>query len=512
MSKLKEQIYIEEVSGHHARYRRLVSFTHSSTRAAMVMLLGAVIAVILASSPYAADILHFWHTEVMIGFGTSVASMSLGHIINDMFMAIFFLLVGLEVKYELTVGELTNIRQAILPVIAAVGGVVVPIIIYVSLNASSPETINGWGVPTATDIAFALGIMSLLGSRVPNGVKVFLSTLAVADDIIAILIIAIFYGHAPSLGWLLCAGVIYLVLIVFNKRHVYSLAPYLIGGALLWYCVFSSGIHATIAGVLLAFVIPSCSSINIRKFTDWSRRKVSAADSIFNPDEPLVSQKEYLETVQNLSKVSKHVTPPAVRLEHRLYPWVYFGILPLFALSNADVAVSGEAISQALSCTALPGVFFGLLIGKPLGILLASFLVVKIGKVSLPENANWGHMIGAAILGGVGFTMAIFVANLAYSDPSLVASAKIGILASSLTAGILGFIVLLVQARKAEAKGVSYVHSSTNYEELLAADQEEARKSKRFVKKVLKEREAQAQMNHDELESENSKLPENREG
>ena len=191
MSKLKEQIYIEEVSGHQKRYSKLVSFTHSSTKAAMVMLAGAVIAVILASSPYAADVLHFWHTEVSVGFGESQASMSLGHIINDMFMAVFFLLVGLEVKYELTVGELTNIRQAILPVIAALGGVLVPITVYMVFNAGSAETANGWGVPTATDIAFALGILSLLGSRVPNGVKVFLSTLAVADDIIAIIVIAI---------------------------------------------------------------------------------------------------------------------------------------------------------------------------------------------------------------------------------------------------------------------------------------------------------------------------------
>ena len=481
MSQREEQIYIEEVSGHLQRKRKLIRFTHSSTKAAMVMLAGAVVAVFLASGPYAEVVREFWHTEVSVGFGESVAALTLGHIINDIFMAVFFLLVGMEVKYELTVGELTNIRQAILPVVAALGGVLVPIAIYLVFNGSNPETAGGWGVPTATDIAFALGILALLGSRVPSGVKVFLSTLAVADDIIAIIVIAIFYGHSPDLMWLLGAAVVYAVLIALNKRHVYGLTPYLIGGAILWLCVFSSGIHATIAGVLLAFVIPSCTHVDMGKFASWSGQSVTKAAQSFQPDEPVITQHEYLETVQGLSKVAKHVTPPAVRLEHRLYPWVYFGILPLFALANADVAVSADAIAAALGNPAMPGVFLGLLVGKPAGILLASWLVVKIGKVPLPEHANWGHMAGAAILGGVGFTMAIFVANLAFADAATVAAAKIGILAGSLAAGILGFAVLMVQAKKAESQGITYVQVVADGADLLAADEEEAALGREFV-------------------------------
>ena len=198
------------------------------------MLLGAIAAIIIANSAYYAGFTEFWETDLLIGFGASTASMSLAEIINDIFMAIFFLLVGLEIKYEMTVGELTNIRQAILRVAAAFGGVLVPIIIYLVFNASSPETIGGWGVPTATDIAFALGVLSLLGSRVPNGVRVFLSTLAVADDIIAIIVIAVFYGHSPEVGWLIAAGVVFVFLLWMNHRHVYSLIPYIVVGVVLW--------------------------------------------------------------------------------------------------------------------------------------------------------------------------------------------------------------------------------------------------------------------------------------
>lgn len=265
----EQKLFINEVQRHQARYRKLIQFTHSSTKAAGAMLLAAVVALIVANTGAYEAFLDFWHTEVGVFFGDGFAGMSLGHIINDIFMAIFFLLVGLEVKYELTVGELTNIRQALLPIVAAVGGVLAPIGIYLAFNATNPETAHGWGVPTATDIAFALGILALLGNRVPNGVRVFLSTLAVADDIIAILVIAIFYGHSPSLPWLAVAAVVLFVLVLMNRNHIYSLIPYLLVGAVLWYCVYMSGVHATIAGVLLAFTIPSGSRVNIKSFLTW---------------------------------------------------------------------------------------------------------------------------------------------------------------------------------------------------------------------------------------------------
>ena len=453
---VSQALFIREVQGHQRRYRKLIHLTHSSTKAAGAMLVAAVVALIVANTGAHEAFLEFWHMPVVVGIGPVVGEMSMAHVINDIFMAVFFLLVGLEIKYEMTVGELTNIRQAALPIIAAVGGVLMPIVLYSLFNGGNPETAHGWGVPTATDIAFALGIMALLGNRVPNGVRVFLSTLAVADDIIAILVIAIFYGQSPSLLWLAAAAAVFALLMVMNRTHVYSLFPYLAVGVMLWFCVFMSGVHSTIAGVLLAFSIPSGSRVNLRSFLQWSDDEVQKARKVFEPDTPVIAQDEYMKTVSNLSQVARQVIPPATRLEHKLYPWVYFGVLPLFALTNADVAISGD-LGAMLSSPVLLGVFFGLVLGKPIGIMLFSFVTVKLKVASLPQNVNWKHMLGAAILGGVGFTMAIFVANLAFPEAIMVSEAKLGILAASLVAGVVGFLFLLGQAKAAEARGVAYV-------------------------------------------------------
>ena len=453
---VSQALFIREVQGHQRRYRKLIHLTHSSTKAAGAMLVAAVVALIVANTGAHEAFLEFWHLPVVVGIGPVVGEMSMAHVINDIFMAVFFLLVGLEIKYEMTVGELTNIRQAALPIIAAVGGVLMPIVLYSLFNGANPETAHGWGVPTATDIAFALGIMALLGNRVPNGVRVFLSTLAVADDIIAILVIAIFYGQSPSLLWLAAAAAVFALLMVMNRTHVYSLFPYLAVGVVLWFCVFMSGVHSTIAGVLLAFSIPSGSRVNLRSFLQWSDDEVQKARKVFEPDTPVIAQDEYMKTVSNLSQVARQVIPPATRLEHKLYPWVYFGVLPLFALTNADVAISGD-LGAMLSSPVLLGVFFGLVLGKPIGIMLFSFVTVKLKVASLPQNVNWKHMLGAAILGGVGFTMAIFVANLAFPEAIMVSEAKLGILAASLVAGVVGFLFLLGQAKAAEARGVAYV-------------------------------------------------------
>ena len=394
-------IFIDEVQGHQRRWLKVIQFTSSSTKAAAIMLAAAIVALIIANSPAFEPFEEFWHTHVVVGVGGLIGEMSLAHIINDIFMAVFFLLVGLEIKYEMTVGELTNIRQAALPIIAAMGGVLAPIVIYSIFNAANPETSHGWGVPTATDIAFALGIMALLGNRVPNGVRVFLSTLAVADDIIAILVIAIFYGQSPSLMWLAVAAVVLVALVLLNRAHVYSLAPYLLIGCLLWFAVFMSGVHSTIAGVLLAFTIPTGSRVDLQKFMTWSGDRVREARDRFVADEPVVLQKDYMFTVTRLSSVAKQVVPPATRLEHMLYPWVYFAVLPLFALTNADVSFLGGDVLAMVSSPVFFGVFFGLLLGKPIGILLFSFLTVKFKIANLPDHVNWIHMLGAGILGGV---------------------------------------------------------------------------------------------------------------
>ena len=475
-----QRIFISEVQRHQARYRKLIQFTHSSTKAAGAMLLAAVVALIVANTGAYEAFLEFWHTEAGFFFGDAFAGMSLAHVINDIFMAVFFLLVGLEVKYELTVGELTNIRQALLPIMAAIGGVLAPIGIYLVFNATNPETAQGWGVPTATDIAFALGILALLGNRVPSGVRVFLSTLAVADDIIAILVIAIFYGHSPSMFWLAMAAVVLVVLVLMNRNHIYSLVPYLLVGAVLWYCVFMSGVHSTIAGVLLAFVIPSGSRVNLKSFITWSGDKVREARDAFQPETPVIAQGDYIKTVTALSRVAGQVVPPATRLEHKLYPWVYFGILPLFALTNADVSFIGMDVGAMLADPVLYGVMLGLLLGKPLGIMLMSFIIVKSKLASLPENVNWFHMLGASILGGVGFTMA----NLAFTDEMHIATAKLAILAASLIAGVLGFVFLLLQAKAAQKRGVAYVSASSDDVARQTAGSEVARESEELLRGI----------------------------
>ena len=453
-------IFTPEAQRGEERSRKIAALTSSTTRAAALMLIAAVIALLVANTGGYESFLAFWSTETGIIFGSYQVTMSLGEIINDVFMAIFFLLVGLDIKYEMTVGELTDVRSALLPIMGAVGGVCMPIVIYVLCNLGSPDTIHGWGVPTATDIAFAIGIMALLGNRVPNGVRVFLSTLAVADDIIAILIIAIFYGHSPDFVWLGAVVLVTLLLFALNRGHVFSLVPYLVIGLVLWFCVFMSGIHSTIAGVILAFTIPTKSRVNVSGFFEWSDSRMQRARNAFEPGKPVIAQKDYLNTVHSLSYVAHEVTPPATRLEHALFPWVYFLILPLFALTNADVCFVSGDMGALFGNSAMYGVFFGLLFGKPIGILLMSFILVKLKLAQLPANCNWMHMAGAGILGGVGFTMAIFVANLAFASTADITAAKVGILSASTIAGVVGYLFLAIQAKRAKQEGVVYLSTT----------------------------------------------------
>ncbi len=482
----RPSIYIDEAQAHQKRFLKFIEFTYSSTKAAGIMLLAAIVALVIANlgnlyEPFIA----FLATPFGFVFGDWSATLTLAEIINDILMAVFFLLVGLEIKYEMTAGELTNIRQALLPIVAAFGGVLAPIIIYSAFNMGNPDSAHGWGVPTATDIAFALGILALLGDRIPNGVRVFLSTLAVADDIIAIVVIAVFYGHAPSLLWLALAGNVLFVLFIMNRCHVYALLPYLLVGVALWYCVFMSGIHSTIAGVLLAFMIPSGSRVNLRNFMKWSGHTVEKAQETYQPEVPINAQEGYLTIINRLSRVSRQVIPPATRLEKRLYPWVYFGVLPLFALTNADVSFIGNDLAAMFTSPVFYGIFFGLLLGKPIGIMAFSLLVVKTHLAELPENVNWRHMLGAAILGGVGFTMAIFVANLAFpAHPEYIVDAKVAILSASLIAGIAGFVFLMIQAKADAARGVHYLTTPEPVAARQTAGTEAARKSSKVLEGI----------------------------
>ena len=478
-------VYNEDSRRNQLRFSKLIQLGYSSTKAAALMLLAAIVALVIANTGAYEPFLEIIETEFGFIFGETHIAMSFAEIINDIFMAIFFLLVGLEIKYEMTAGELTNIRQALLPIIAACGGVLAPIVIYSIFNLGSPDSSKGWGVPTATDIAFALGILALLGNRVPNGVRVFLSTLAVADDIIAILIIAVFYGQTPSLFWLGMAAGVMVVLFIMNRMHIYAITPYMLVGVVLWYCVFMSGVHSTIAGVLLAFVIPSGSRVNLRSFVDWSGNAVKRVTEIYQPELPVSSQGSYLEAVSHFARIARQTVPPATRLERKLYPWVYFGILPLFALTNADVSFLGGDLGAMITSPVFFGVFFGLLLGKPIGIMLFSFIVIKTKLASLPENVNWFHMLGSAILGGVGFTMAIFVANLAFpAHPELIVNAKVAILSASTLAGVIGFMFLFIQAKAAHAKGVAYLSTTAPDATRQTAGAEAANKSREILEQI----------------------------
>ena len=439
-----ERILEPEVRHHHRRRRKLLEFTHSSTRATMLMLVAAVAALVIENTPVLPYFAAFWH-DFDLGFslGSFAPHLSLEHFINDFLMAIFFLLVGLEIKFELTAGELRNPRKALLPILGAAGGAVVPAVVYTVVNMGSGFE-QGWGVPMANDIAFCLGILALLGSRIPAGLRSFLSTLTIADDMIAILVIAVFYTADLDIAWLAGGLALFAGALVINRLHVYDLWPYLL-----------SGVHATIAGVLLALAIPAKSQVKLDRAPGWFEARARKADERYDPGEPDIVQKEYLGELDEIGRVSRMAIPPITRLDYRLHIPVYFFILPLFAFSNASVVLTGMDPLAVIANPVTIGVFCGLLFGKPLGIFLATWLTVKLRLSDLPAGVSWGHIAGVSVLGGVGFTMAIFVTNLAFVDASTIAMAKAAILAASLVAGIAGFLVLRRVTDEEEEEGAA---------------------------------------------------------
>lgn len=446
-----EGILEPEVRQHHRRKRKFLEFTHSSTRATMLMLAAAVVALVIENTPVLPNFNEFWHTiEIGFSLGSLAPHLTLEYFINDLLMACFFLLVGLEIKSEMTAGELTNPRKALLPILAAAGGAIVPAFVYLAINMGSGFE-HGWGVPMANDIAFCLGILALLGSRVPLGLRSFLSTLTIADDIIAIMVIAVFYTSDLNIIWLIGGLALFGVLIMLNRLHIYDLWPYLLIGAGMWVCFLLSGVHPTIAGVLLAFAIPADSQVRLDRAPSWFAARARSADERYDPGEPDLVQKECLAELGEMGRVSRMAIPPVTRLDYRLHAFVYFFVLPLFAFSNASVMLSDMDLLTVITSPVTLGVFFGLLVGKPLGIFLATWLTVRLKLSDLPQGVNWGHIVGVSILGGVGFTMAIFVTNLAFIDTATIALAKAAILSASLLAGIIGFIILHQEALNADS-------------------------------------------------------------
>lgn len=427
--------------------RPFQEFAKVGSLGGVVLLITTAIALIWSNSPWGEAYFHLWETELVIGTADSPLTLTLHEWINDGLMAVFFLLVGLEIKREILVGELASPQHAALPIVGAVGGMVVPALLYTALNLGGPG-MHGWGVPMATDIAFALGILALLGSRAPLGLKVFLAALAIVDDLGAVLVIAFFYSGSISWPALGGAAVCLAVLGVLNARRFCSLPPYLLLGVVLWYFVLQSGIHSTIAGVLLAMLIPTNARINAEEFSSRARSLVEEFDRTETGDLLVITSKGQQEALHGLDLAVSSVNAPLLKLEHGLNKMVSFGIMPLFALSNAGVRLDG--VGPALTSPVSMGIMAGLVLGKTIGITGFSALAVRLGVATLPAGVGWRKLHGAAWLGGIGFTMSLFIAGLAFSEAAMLDAAKIGVLASSLLAGTVGF-VLLRRSREADA-------------------------------------------------------------
>lgn len=446
----REQLFNETQRKRIERRDIWERISENGTIAAAVMVVAAIAAVICANSDAYEAIHHILMEPIHVGIGSHTMAISIEVFVNDFLMAIFFLLVGIELKYEMTVGELRRPRQALLPMLAAVGGVVAPATIYMLLNRGSGSA-QGWAIPMATDIAFALGVLSLLGNRVPAGVRVFFSTLAIADDLISIAAIALFYGQAPDLMWLLAAAVVTASLFMLNKTQHYRLAPYMVGGFVLWVCLFKSGVHATLAGVIVAFAIPARSGIRLDNLTDWLRGYMPDLVDSYDEDAHILGQHDFTHATLGAERVMHRVSPPLVRLERKISTPVNFIILPLFAFVNAQVRLVGVDVVQLAFDPVSMGTYFGMLLGKPIGIVGVTFLLVKLGIAELPSRVTWRHIVGVGILGGIGFTMSILISGLAFpAEPFEMLAAKAAILAGSVSAAVIGMIYMTVACKKAK--------------------------------------------------------------
>jgi len=422
-------------------------FFRTETLGGLVLLGFGLAALALANSPLSEAYNHVWKIPLTLGIASHDLSLSLHDWINDALMAVFFLLVGLEIKRELLAGELSSPRQAALPIACAIGGMVVPAVMYLIFNFRGPGA-HGWGIPMATDIAFALGALNLIAPQAPIGAKVLLTALAIVDDMGSVLVIALFYSQGIVWSALGGAGVTLVVLIGFNLIGVRRLWPYLLGGIVLWCFVHASGVHATIAGVALAFIIPTHSRINAQEFSTEARSLLDEFDRTETGDFLVLTSKGQQETLSALERASQGAIAPVLRLEHALHNFSAFVVMPLFAFANAGVKIELSVQHAEIGL----GILAGLMFGKPLGIMIAALVAVKIGIASLPQGVNWRSLLGYAFLAGIGFTMSLFIAMLAFEEPVLIYAAKRGIIAASLLTGIAGALILKMRPPLRDAK------------------------------------------------------------
>ena len=414
----------------HTLVRRLVmpfqEFFRAESASGIVLLACAAVAIVWANSPLGASYFALWETHLVVSGGPIHLDYSLHHWINDGLMVVFFFMVGLEIKREVLVGELASPKQAALPIAAALGGMVVPALIYVAFNAGTPE-LRGWGVPMATDIAFALGVLALLGTRAPTGLKVFLAALAIVDDLGAVLVFALFYSEGIDWTSLMVAGITLIVLFGANRGGIRRPAVYTALGLVLWYFFLKSGVHATIAGVVLAMTIPARTKINVPDFVASAREYLEQfeRDGLRpDPAHPLTQRQEA--ALEHLEGAAESVQSPLLSIEHAIVPWVAFGIMPVFALANAGVALAPEVIGGVTSPVAL-------------------------GIAGLPAGVRGTHLVGVGFLAGIGFTMSLFIANLAFEGVTLELS-KVGVLGASTVAGIIGYVILRMRGNPGQIK------------------------------------------------------------
>jgi len=415
-------------------------FLHSQSSSSIVLILATLTAVIWANSPWADLYQKLSHLDIGTYFNGKQYHLSLDHWVKDGLMAIFFFVVGLEIKREILIGELSSLKKAILPVMAAFGGAAVPALIYFLFNPRGPAA-SGWGVPMATDIAFALGLLALFGKRVPIGLKVFLTALAIVDDLMAVLVIALFYTDQINIPPLIVSAVLLTLLALVVRNHIRRpvCTFLLIFGV--WLGVFLSGIHATIAGVLLAMVIPVKATIEPKKFFNILKQHKSWLMGSKVTRQSVVTDRQQRQAIEQIYMASRKMIPVGIHLEEHLHPIQAFLILPLFALFAAGVIIDNNTLAAFPSSVSL-GIIAGLLVGKQVGIFGFSLLVIKSGWTELPTGVNWGQIWGVSLLGGIGFTMSIFISELAFFDEAMIADAKIAIFIASILAGIGGFLIL----------------------------------------------------------------------
>jgi len=415
-------------------------FAQKETSSGLVLLGCAAIALVWSNSPWGASYQQLWEQQVTIGHARWGLTMSLHHWINDGLMAVFFFVVGLEIKRELLIGELSTRQTAALPIAAALGGMIVPALIYAVFNAGT-DGARGWGIPMATDIAFALGALALLGPRVPTVLKVFLAALAIADDLGAVIVIAVFYTADLSMTSLAAALAIFVGLLAASRLGIRRASVYALFGVVLWLAVLASGVHATIAGVMLALTIPARTRINESTFVACVEQSLADFRAADEPGTSVLTNPGHQQAIHEIEEACEAARAPLFKLEERLHTLVAFGIMPLFALANAGVAVSGGSL-RVLTSPIVLGIVLGLVLGKPIGITLFSWLSARAGAAALPRDTSWGVLHGVSWLGGIGFTMSLFIADLAFGGTARLEEAKVGILIASTAAGVMGWVIL----------------------------------------------------------------------